>query len=52
MSIKRDIDRAVNSFLGQFNMMCSKFYFVDRNMIYYLFKSFTSSFYGAELWSN
>ena len=36
MSIKRDIDRAVNSFLGQFNMMYSKFYFIDRNMIYYL----------------
>ena len=52
MSIKRDIDRSVNSFPSQFNMMYSESYFINRNMICYLYKSFTSSFYGVELWTN
>ena len=30
--------------------MYSKFYFTDRNIIAYLFKSYASSFYGIDLW--
>ena len=52
MTIESDIDRVVNLFLGQFNLIYSKFYCINRNRIYYLFEFFTSSFYGAELWSN
>ena len=51
-NLKHDIDRALNSFLKQFNAMYSKFYFVNKEVLYYLFKSFTSSFYGIESWSN
>ena len=46
------MDRTVNWFLGQFDMMYNKFYSISRNMICYLFKSLTSSFHGAELWFN
>ena len=49
-SMKHDIDRALNSFLKQFNAMYSKFYFTNKEVLFYLFKSFTSSFYGIELW--
>ena len=49
-NIGHDIDRITNSFLKQFNGMYSKFYFVDRSVLFYLFKSYTSSFYGIEVW--
>ena len=45
-----DIDRALSSFLKQFNSLYSKFSFVDRNVLYFLFKSFATSFYGMETW--
>ena len=32
--------------------MFHKFSFVDHNIMYYLFKTYTSSFYGVELWYN
>ena len=45
-----DLDRIIDSFLKQFNGMYSKFYFADKNVLYFLFKSYTSSFYGLEVW--
>ena len=48
--MRSDIDRVINGFLKQFNSMYSKFYFVDRNVLIFLFKSFTSSLYGIDLW--
>ena len=45
-----DIDRAMNAFLKQFYATYGKFKFCDRNVLCYLFRSYTSSFYGIELW--
>ena len=45
-----DIDRVINSFLKQFNGMYSKFSFADKQVLYHLFKTFTSSFYGIDVW--
>ena len=45
-----EVDRVTDSFLKQFNGMYSKFYFTNKNIIFFLFKSFTSSFYGIETW--
>ena len=45
-----DIDRVLDSFLRQFNAMNSKFYYCDKNVLFYLFKAYTSSFYGIETW--
>ena len=49
-SESHDVDRVTNSFFRQFNGMYSKFNFAHRNVLYYLFKSFTSSFYGIDVW--
>ena len=46
----KDINRAINSFLKQFNSMFSKFNYLDDHLLHFLFKSYTSSFYGAETW--
>ena len=45
-----DIDRVINSFLKQFNGMYSKFSFTDKQVLYHLLKTFTSSFYGIDVW--
>ena len=50
LSCEEDVDRVINSFLRQFNSLYSKFYFLDLNTLSYLFKSYTSSFYGIESW--
>ena len=44
-----DIDRVLSSFLKQFNCMYSKFNFAHRDVLIYLFKAYTSSFYGIEV---
>ena len=49
-SITSDVDRATNSFLKQFNAMYYKFYYMHSSVLNFLFKTYTSSFYGAELW--
>ena len=49
-SIASDIDRVTNSFLKQFNSMYYKFYYMHSSVLNFLFKTYTSSFYGAELW--
>ena len=48
--IGHDIDRAMNAFLKQFYATYGKFKFCDRNVLCYLFRTYTSSFYGIELW--
>ena len=49
-SITRDVDRAANAFIKQFNGMYSKFYYMNDSVLHYLFRTYTSSFYGVELW--
>ena len=49
-NIGMDIDRAISSFLKQFNGMYSKFHFADKKVLFFLFKIYTSSFYGIETW--
>ena len=44
-----DIDRRLSSFLKQFNGMYSKFNFAHNNVLFFLFKAYTSSFYGLEV---
>ena len=49
-SITRDVDRAANAFIKQFNGMYAKFYYMHDSVLHYLFRTYTSSFYGVELW--
>ena len=51
LSDNRDVDRATNSFLRQFNSMYYNFYFCNLSVKSYLFKSYMSSFYGIKTWS-
>ena len=48
--IKADCDRALKMFLKQFNAMYQKFSFLSTNVLSFLFKTYTSSFYGINLW--
>ena len=50
LTLKDDIQRATNAFLRQFNGFYSKFSFLNGSELYYLFKTFSTSFYGANLW--
>ena len=50
MSMKTDIDFALDVFSSQFNMVYSKFYYFNISVPYFLFHNYTSSFYGAETW--
>ena len=52
LSNSSDADRATNSFLKQFNSMYYRFNFAEKNVLNYLFKTYSSSFYGIELWYN
>ena len=52
MSNKMDSDRVLNKFLRQYNSMYHRFNFASREVIYHLFKTYSSSFYGIELWYN
>ena len=48
--IKDDCDRALKTFLRQFNAMYQKFNFLPSGVLSFLFKTYTSSFYGINLW--
>ena len=52
MFISKDIERACQSFLQQFNSMYSKFYFSNKEILCFLFRSYCTNFYAAELWFN
>ena len=49
-SMLDDVNRVTNSFLKQFNGMYWRYNFLRRDILYFLFKSYTSSFYGIDLW--
>ena len=49
-AINTDIDRVMNSFLKQYNSMYRKFYDMNGEVLQFLFRTYTSSFYGIELW--
>ena len=42
----------IETFLGQFYSFYSKFYYANNEILYFLFRSYTTSFYGIELWYN
>ena len=50
MSIKCDIDRALDAFLRHFNWVYPKFYFLNVNVLSFLFHIYVSSLNGAETW--
>ena len=51
LCIKRDVDRATDSFLKQFFWKFCKFNYADRNVLVFLFKPHSSSFYAVENWT-
>ena len=48
--VEVDSNRVLTSFLKQFNSLYSRFNFVDKNVLFYLFRSFATSLYGIETW--
>ena len=52
MCIREDIVKCKASFSKQFNSVMSKFGFMPLNVLTFLFKSYCSSFYGMEFWSD
>ena len=48
--ISADISRVSNSFLTQYNSMYSNSYKMSFSALKHLFKTYTNSFYGLELW--
>ena len=50
MCIKDDIGRSMSTFLKQFNGMFYKFHKMNSQVLNYLFKTYTNSFYGIEMW--
>ena len=50
MKMKPEIERVTSAFLRQFNGFYQKFYFLNSDTIYYLFKTYTTSFYGSNVW--
>ena len=51
ISIVPDVERATSSFLKQFYAMYAKFHAMNDQLLHYLFQTYTSSFYGSELWN-
>ena len=49
-SISADTGRALTAFLKQFNAIYHKFHYTHDPILQFLFRTYTSSFYGAELW--
>ena len=52
MRIESDCERVTKTFFGQFYSFYSKFYYANNEILYFLFRSYTTSFYGIELWYN
>ena len=49
LDLSADSNRILKSFLRQFNGVYQKFHFLPRNLLTFLFKTYTSSFYGLNL---
>ena len=50
LCVKKDVDRATTTFLRQFNSVCYRFNYVGLELLEFLFRTFTSSFYAIENW--
>ena len=50
LRIKRDVDRPTDSFLEQFISKFCKFSYAHRNVLAFLFKTYTNSSYAVENW--
>ena len=50
LDLEEECNRSVREFLRQFNSMYQKFYFLPKPILNNLFKTYTSSFYGINLW--
>ena len=50
MSTVPDVDRALVAFLGQFNAVYSKSYYMGTDVKCFLFRPYIEFFYGAETW--
>ena len=50
MSNSIDSERVLNKLLRQYNSMYHRINFASREIIYHFFKTYSSSFYGIELW--
>ena len=51
LNLGNDVGRVLGSFLKQFNAMFYQFYFLPMSILSFLFKTYTSSFYGMNLWT-
>ena len=49
-TIQDYVDRLNENLLQQFNSIFSKFYYADKSVLYFLFKTQVMAFYGLELW--
>ena len=50
MSNSIDSGKVLNKFLRKYNYMYHRFNFASREINYHLLKTYSSSFYGVELW--
>ena len=50
LNIKEDVNRALNKFYIDINMILRKFNYADREVKLYLFKQYCLQIYGAEFW--
>ena len=50
INISSDIDRVSTAFLKQYHSVYAKFYNMSNDVLHFLFRTYTSSFYGVEFW--
>ena len=50
MNIKDDVNRAMNKFYADINMILRKFNYADKEVKLYLFKQYCLQIYGGEFW--
>ena len=50
MSLSKDVERVSKALMKQFHSFYAKFSYLSGEMLHYLFKMYTSSFYGVESW--
>ena len=50
LAISADVDRASGDFLKQFNAFYHKFNFLPSDIIYFMFRTYTTTFYGCNTW--
>ena len=50
LTLGNDVDRASGDFLKQFNAFYHKFYFLPSDIVHFLFKTYTTAFYGCNTW--